>query len=89
MVQLGGLALDSPCQVPLSLRLVSLFYLLKSSVVWKIKNTCLICSGRRSFGTQNVALSLKIEQDNKDVKGVIKISQVFFIFNTRELSVNS
>ena len=28
-------------------------------------------SGRRSSGTRNNALSLKIEQDNKNVKGVL------------------
>ena len=34
--------LGSSCQVPLRIWLVSLFYSLKSSLVLKIKNTCLI-----------------------------------------------
>ena len=46
MVQLGGLVSGYPWEVPLRLKLVSLFYSLKVSIKLKIKNTWLILLSR-------------------------------------------
>ena len=42
VVQLGGLVLGSPGLVPLRLRLASFFFSLRSTLVFKIKNTWFI-----------------------------------------------